>query len=232
MSLNALLTHSLQTQAFLVVPLAAFLGGVFSSLLPCSIGMLPIMVAYMGGSRANGSRIAFGQAIGFVGGMCLSLTVLGLLAVLAGISLGTALGFWGYFLLGVLAVVMGLQLLGWLHLPALPGLKKLPDWAFGNLWSPVILGALFGLSATPCSTPFLTVLLGYMAQTKNLVLGALGLFSYALGQSVLLLLAGWGAGILKQRARLNQVGQVMNTMSGWILIGLGVYWLYQGFVLR
>jgi cytochrome c-type biogenesis protein len=223
LDITHLLYNSLQQDALLWVLLLAFGGGVLSALLPCSVSFLPLTIAYMGGS-ANQGPIPLRIGL-FVVGLCLSLTVLGLLAALLGLSLGTALAGWGTLALGLLAVVMGLHMLHIVQMPMPAGLSRMPQVPLGG---PLVLGFLFGLTASPCSTPILTLLLGYIAKAQQPLLGIVALFCYALGQSVLLLLAGWGAGVLKHRATLLQAGEWINRMSGIILLGFGVFWIVQG----
>jgi cytochrome c-type biogenesis protein len=223
--LIALLQQSLQQQSLPWVLLAAFVAGVIGALLPCSVSFLPLTVAYMGGSAQQGNPL--GRAMLFVLGLCLSLTVLGLLAALVGVSLGTALSGWGTLALGLLAIVMGAHMLGWLHLPLPQLFKQLPQVPAGRLGA-VLLGFVFGLSASPCATPALTLLLGYTARQQDALMGGLALFAYALGQSILLLVAGWGAASLKRKAHMLKMGHWINQFSGVVLLGLGTVWVIQG----
>ena len=222
--LIALLQQSLQQQSLPWVLVAAFTAGIIGALLPCSVSFLPLTVAYMGGSSQQGNSL--GRALLFVLGLCLSLTVLGLLAALVGVSLGTALTGWGTGVLGVLAMLMGAQMLGWLHIPLPQLFKQMPDVPASGLGA-ILLGFVFGLSASPCATPALTLLLGYTARQQDALMGGLALFAYALGQSVLLLIVGWGAASLKQRANLLKMGHWINMISGFILLGLGLVWIIQ-----
>jgi cytochrome c-type biogenesis protein len=230
-AIPTVLQQSLQQQALLWIPLAAFAGGVLSSLLPCSVSFLPLTVAYMGGTASQGTHRGvqwWVHAASFVLGLCLALTALGLAAALLGISLGTAITGWGSVAMGAVALVMGGSMLGWYHLP-MPGLFSRMPASTGGVLGAVTMGFVFGLTASPCGTPVLSVLLAYTAKTQDPVLGGLGLFSYALGQSTLLLVAGLGAAVLKHRANLLQVGQWLSRLSGFILLGIGAVWLWQGF---
>jgi cytochrome c-type biogenesis protein len=240
MALTQLLQTSLQQNSLLWVMLAAFLGGVLSSILPCAVSFLPLTVAYMGGaSSADASEATLSdhprlsrstlwlRPLLFVLGLCTALTVLGLMAALLGVSLGTALNGWAFMALGGLSVAMGLQLWGLWHMPAMPGLSRLPSVPTGALGA-FVLGTVFGLTASPCATPILTVLLAYTASTKQPLMGGVALFCYALGQSLLLLLAGWGASVVKYRANLLKMGVWLNRLSGTILVGLGITWIVQG----
>jgi thiol:disulfide interchange protein DsbD len=47
------------------------------------------------------------------------------------------------------------------------------------------MGLVGGFTAAPCTGPFLLGILGYVAQTKDVVVGSTLLFTYALGMGVL-----------------------------------------------
>ena len=90
-----------------------------------------------------------------------------------------------------LAIVMGLNLLGVLRIPLPPG----PD---PENWhskvpaplAPVAAGLAFGVAASPCTTPVLAVLLGWIAQSGRPLVGMALLTSFGIGQVVPLLIAG------------------------------------------
>jgi cytochrome c-type biogenesis protein len=79
----------------------------------------------------------------------------------------------------------------------------------------------FGLAATPCTTPVLAVLLGWMAQSGKPVVGMVLLTSFGAGQVLPLLLAGTAAASLPSLLNLRQVGQWVPPISGVILVTTG-----------
>jgi cytochrome c-type biogenesis protein len=221
--------HDLSSGHTVVMLFSAFLGGIVSSLLPCSLGMLPVLVGYMGGyNQATKRSELFLQVCFFVLGVSLVLTVIGILTSVLGLAFGGLIGSGWYYAIGILAIVMGLQLLGVFHVPLPQLVQKLPDTQAGRYLTPLILGMAFGLASSPCGTPFLSVILGLMSQEHNWVLGGSSLFCYALGQGMLLLLVGLGVGVLKHMATLRKIGFVMNQISGWAFILTGLYLLILG----
>ncbi len=210
---------------------AAFAGGVVSSLLPCSLAMLPILIGYIGGySKETTKGTIIIQACLFILGVACVLTTLGIITSLLGRAFGSLIGSGWYYLIGTLALVMGLQLLNVFHIPMPQLIKKLPDTKTGKFLTPLTLGLAFGLASSPCGTPFLSVILGLISQEHNWILGGLSLFCYALGQGTLLLLVGLGTGLLKHMATLRKIGFVMNYISGaaFILVGLYLFILGSG----
>jgi cytochrome c-type biogenesis protein len=210
--LTALSQHSL------TVLLLAFLGGVMSSLLPCTVGMLPVLVGYVGGYTATSKLAILRQILLFMVGFALVLTGLGILASVLGTAMAALVGSGWYYFLGILAIVMGLQLLELIQLPLPQFVTRLPENRAGSWMAPIVLGAAFGAASSPCGTPFLTAILGFISRESNWALGGASLFSYALGQSMLLLVVGLFTGLIKQMARFRQVGSVITRMSALVFI--------------
>ncbi|MFN8614666.1 MAG: cytochrome c biogenesis protein CcdA [Vampirovibrionales bacterium] len=211
---------------------ASFIGGVISTLLPCSIAMAPILVGTIGslGDTNHKARL-FLQITLFVVGLATTLAILGLMAGLLGETLSSLGGPNGAPLIkaavGLISIGVGCQLLTWFHIPLPQWLSRLPDpnhlkWL--GLGAPFALGVLFGMASTPCGTPFLAAILGLISQTKNVVLGGACLFLYGLGQGLLLFMVGLLTGVMKYWAQVRQVGQVFNQLSGgvFLLIGIGM----------
>lgn len=214
------------------VLLLAFAGGVMSSLLPCTVGMLPVLVGYVGGYTESSKVAILRQIVLFMLGFSLVLTVLGILASVLGTAMAALVGSGWYYFLGILAIVMGLQLLEVIQLPLPQFVTRLPETRSGQWLAPIALGAAFGAASSPCGTPFLTAILGFISREKNWVLGGASLFSYAFGQSMLLLVVGLFTGLLKQMALFRQVGSVVTKLSavvfmlaGVLLIALAAGWL-------
>lgn len=220
------------SQGSVLVIVLAFLGGVVSSLLPCTVGMLPVLVGYVGGYSQGSKLQVLRQVMLFVLGVSLTLTAFGVLASILGVTFGSFVGSGWYYFVGVVAILMGVHLLGWFTLPLPQFVTTLPDTDAGKWFTPLVLGLAFGAATSPCGTPFLTAILGFISYQKNLLLGGVSLFAYGLGQCVILIVVGLFTGLIKKMAVIRQVGSVLNTLSGAVfilagilIISLGAGWL-------
>ncbi|KAM3744476.1 hypothetical protein ACB098_06G055900 [Castanea mollissima] len=81
----------------------------------------------------------------------------------------------------------------------------------------------FALAASPCSTPVLATLLGYVATSKDPVIGGSLLLTYTTGYVAPLLLAGSFAGALHSLLSFRKFSAWINPISGALLLGGGVY---------
>ena len=161
------------------------------------------------------------RSLSFAGGIVLSLVLLGLASGLLGHLYGS-LPTQVPLLVAVVAVVMGLNLLGLLRFPLPAG----PD---PDRWrrlvpaplAPLAAGLAFGLAATPCTTPVLAVLLTWMAQSGRPLTGMLLLIAFGAGQVVPLLVAGIAAASLPTLLGLRRIGQWIPPISGVVLLTTG-----------
>jgi len=161
------------------------------------------------------------RSLSFAGGIVLSLVLLGLASGLLGHLYGS-LPTQVPLLVAVVAVVMGLNLLGLLRFPLPAG----PD---PDRWrrlvpaplAPLAAGLAFGLAATPCTTPVLAVLLTWMAQSGRPLTGMLLLTAFGAGQVVPLLVAGTAAASLPTLLGLRRIGQWIPPISGVVLLTTG-----------
>lgn len=215
-----------------------FAGGLLTSLGPCSLSLLPVTLAYLAGfgAGAGASGTANGgftspvpaprqtpllRSLSFAAGIVAALVLLGLVSGLLGRIYGQIPGLIPT-VVAVLALLMGLNLLGLLKLPLPAG----PD---PEVWrslvpaplAPMAAGLAFGLAATPCTTPVLAVLLAWMAQNGKPLVGMLLLTSFGAGQVVPLLLAGTAAASLPHLLSLRRVGQWVPPISGVVLVTTG-----------
>ncbi|MFS8909130.1 cytochrome c biogenesis protein CcdA [Synechococcus sp. H60.3] len=204
------------------------LAGLVTSLSPCLLSMLPVTIGYIGGYTPSPDEEAgkvrrhiWAQSLGFAAGVAFTLTLLGLGAALLGRVYGQTTAF-GSLVAGGIAILMGLNLLEVFPL-------RFPDW-FNRLEIPgqwpglsrsVVLGSTFGLVASPCSTPVLVALLGWVSTTEQPWVGGGLLLAYALGLVLPLLLAGVFAGSLKQLLALRRWSGWFTYASGVVLVGFG-----------
>ena len=94
--------------------LMALLAGVLTSLTPCALSSVPLVVGYVGSSVDNNQRNkAFRLSVVFAVGMSIAYTTLGVIASLAGRLMGMGNSWW-YIILGgfVLCIAFYMLYLG------------------------------------------------------------------------------------------------------------------------
>ncbi|MEA5390914.1 cytochrome c biogenesis protein CcdA [Cyanobium gracile UHCC 0139] len=199
-----------------------FGGGLLTSLGPCSLSLLPVTLAYLAGFGAEDQgRPPWQRSVSFAAGIVAALVLLGLASGLMGRLYGRIPGQLP-LLVAVVAVVMGLNLLGLLRLP-LPAGPDPERWRrrVPAPLAPLAAGLAFGLAATPCTTPVLAVLLAWMAQAGQPLVGMALLTSFGAGQVMPLLLAGTVAASLPGLLQLRRLGQWVPPISGVVLLASG-----------
>ena len=210
----------------LIAYILVFFGGVLTSLGPCNIATIPLIVGYVGGSRDLSRARSFVLSMTFAIGLALTFMFLGVVAALIGGVIGAATRWWYYLVAGI-CFVIGLNMVGVLKL-------NLP-MAFGGLRERVglkgipgalVLGLVSGLVASQCATPVLVAILTYVMAKGALVYGATLLFAYALGRGVPVVLAGTFTGTVKSFQKLGRWSEVIEKISGVIVIGVGLYFLW------
>lgn len=207
-----------------------FLAGLLTSLTPCMLSMLPITIGYIGGYEERSRWQAAVQSTWFALGLATTLAGLGIVAALVGQVYGQV-GFGLPIIVSVLAILMGLNLLEALplRLPASGGLewisKDLPDGVRSYL-----IGLTFGLVASPCSTPVLATLLGWVATTQDMFVGGVLLLAYTAGYVAPLILAGTFTALIKRLLSLRRWSGWITPASGALLVGFGVFSLVFRFV--
>jgi thiol:disulfide interchange protein DsbD len=174
-----------------------FLLGLGLAFTPCVFPMYPILTSIIvGQGQQLSTGRAFSLSMSYVQGMAITYSLLGLVVASAGVQ------FQAYFqhpavLIGisVLFVLLALAMFGVINL-------QLPSsWAEkvgtisnkqqgGSAKSALVMGALSGLVASPCTTAPLTGVLLYIAQTGDMAYGALVLYVLSMGMGLPLLVLG------------------------------------------
>ena len=211
---------------------AVFVGGVLTASNPCVLAMIPLMMSYVAGRKDEKNSVLRALAFSFVFvlGLAISFTALGMIAALAGKMYGDISGVWNWIVAAV-CVVMGLHLMGVVTVP-IPNLGgRLQPKTRGFLGA-FVLGLLFGIVSAPCAGPILVVLLTYLAGSgASVAWGGTLLLVYALGHSLLILVAGTSMGAAKkliENKRANRALDVLRRAAGVIIILVGVYFAYRG----
>jgi cytochrome c biogenesis protein CcdA len=206
---------------------AVFLAGVLSSASPCVLATIPLVVGFVGG-YADGDRWkAFRYSSSFILGLSLTFTAFGAAAGLLGTMFGT-LGGWWYVVAGIVAIVMGGQMMG-LYEIRLP-IKREFKPKQGGVVGSFILGLFFGVVSSPCATPVLVVILTYVATKGQVLYGTVLLFTYAIGHCLLMLAAGTFTGFIESFVKAKGVVNFSvwtKRIGGCVVAVVGVYLLWQ-----
>ncbi|BCL35235.1 cytochrome c biogenesis protein CcdA [Nostoc sp. MS1] len=200
-----------------------FAAGLLTSLTPCMLSMLPITIGYIGGYEAKNRWQAAAQSTWFALGLATTLAGLGIIAAVVGKVYGQ-IGIGLPIIVSIIAILMGLNLLEALPLQ-FPSFGD-TNWISQDLPSGVrsyAIGLTFGLVASPCSTPVLASLLGWVASTQDLILGGVLLISYTAGYVTPLILAGTFTASIKKLLELRRWSGWINPVSGALLVGFGVF---------
>jgi len=208
---------------------AAFLAGVISSASPCVLATIPLVVGFVGGYSDGDRWKAFRYSLAFIFGLSFTFTAFGAAAGLLGTMFGTLGGAW-YLIAGIIALIMGGQLMG-LYEISLP-IKRDFRPKRGGLVGSFLLGLFFGVVSSPCATPVLVVLLTVVASKGQVLYGIALLFTYAIGHCILMLLAGtftgFVEGFVKARGVVN-FSLWAKRVSGLVVALVGGWFVWQAF---
>ena len=125
---------------------------------------------------------------------------------------------------------MGLKLLGILdfELPVL--VKEMPKNEHTNTYLyPIILGGIFALAGTPCSTPILAGIMAFSSLSASISHAIIMLFLFSLGQGLILILAGFMTSHLKNWKGFYNFSDMLLKISGGLLVLASIYIFYKIF---
>lgn len=173
-----------------------FLGlGIGLAFTPCVLPMYPILTGIVlgGGKKSHGQT--FRLSMLYVQGMALTYTLLGLVVASAGLQFQAAFQH-PYVLIGLSAVfvLLAMSMFGVFNLQLPASLQtKLSELSNqqqgGSSLGVFTMGAISGLICSPCTTAPLSGALLYVAQSGDLLTGAVTLYALALGMGIPLIVA-------------------------------------------
>lgn len=217
------------TENFWLAPFLALVSGLLTSITPCAMAGIPLVLGYVGGTGVNDPKKAFRLSIVFAMGMATTFTTFGTVAALLGKMMGGA-GSWWYIVLGVLMTLMALQ--AWGIYDFIPATYLVHKTTRKGYIGAFIAGVLSGIFSSPCATPALVMLLGIVAKSGNVAWGILLLLLYAIGHGVLVVVAGTSVGLLQKVTHGKHYG-TFSEMLGYVMGGgillIAFYMFYLGF---
>ncbi|MFM0631596.1 protein-disulfide reductase DsbD [Paraburkholderia xenovorans] len=220
--------------------LGFLLAGLLMAGTVCMYPLIPIVTAaVIGGTRERSSLWrGFALSLAYVQGLAITYAVAGTIAALIGIPLvAVTQKSWVLVAFGALMVLFALGMFGVfrLQLPA-SWQTRITAWSNrlpgGRILPVFLMGMLSALIVGPCSTPVLAGALLYIANSHDVVGGALALYVMGIGIGLPLLAVGtFGAHALPKSGR--WMVAIQNTLGVMLLAGAlwFVYSLLPGWLL-
>lgn len=203
----------------------AFVGGLVASISPCILAMLPVNLAYIGAAKLRSRAAALRTAMMFVLGVVVVNVALGLVSSL----------FFALFVqyrgpvnvaVGAVMLLMGLWLAGLVRLPTPVLFTRMPTGA-GSF----VVGVVFSLVATPCASPVLVFVLGAASLAGSPARAVGAMILYALGYSLVLLLASLSAGIGAASRHVLAHAELVSRIAAVALVVIGIWTFADGLML-
>lgn len=202
--------------------------GLLLSFTPCILPMVPVLSGIIiGHGKEVTTRKAFFLSLSYVLSMSVTYAAVGAIVAMLGTNLQISMQSpWAISIFSLIFILLALSMFGFYEfkLPAAWQAKiagSSSSQRGGHYIGAAIMGCLSTLILSPCVTAPLIGVLTYIAQTGNVLLGALTLFFLSLGMGTPLLLIGTSAGKWLPRS-----GNWMNAVKaffGVLLLGVAIY---------
>lgn len=212
-----------------LAPLLALLAGILTSITPCSLSSIPLVIGYVGGVQAKSTKRAFLYSAVFSLGTALTFVTMGVIATSAGKLMGNSSSIW-YLILGTLMILMALQT--WEIINLIPSTNLIGMNKKKGIAGAFAAGMLGGIFSSPCSTPVLIALLAIVAGSGSMAWGILLMLLYSLGHSALVMLAGTSIGFvqrIKASEKYGKASNIFKIIMGSAILFIGLYMFYLGF---
>lgn len=194
-------------QSTVSIILGAFAAGILLTFTPCVLPMVPIVSSIIAGQGEDVTKTkAVMLAVAYVMGTAVTYAIMGALAGATGEQLQSYFqNVWAIGAMTLVFILMALSMFGLftIQLPSFiqSRLNAESQGMKGGSFIPVfLLGMVSALILGACVSPVLISFLSVAISTSDVMLGALTMFSLALGMGVPLILLGFGAGYLIPKA--------------------------------
>jgi cytochrome c-type biogenesis protein len=203
----------------------AFLAGTLSTLSPCVLPLLPIILA----TAVSEHRLG---PVALAAGLAASFVAVGLFVATVGFSIGIDAGAFRIFAALLLIGIGIILLVPQLQVQFATAAAPISGWAensfggfnTGGLQGQFALGLLLGAVWSPCVGPTLGAASLLAAQGKDLGQVALIMLAFGIGAALPLLLLGTLSRetLLRWRGRLAEAGKGGKVVLGVLLIAVGI----------
>ena len=211
--------------------IGAFGAGSITAIAPCSLVSVPLLV---GSSVALNKDLegrkkvfyTYAFATLFALGVMISFSILGFIVAKFGGFFSVAPA-WAYFVSSILSILIGLY--AWGVFGELNKSSLMMHLIKYRLFGGFLIGIIFGLVSTPCASAPLVSIITVAANSGYMYAYGL-ILAFALGHSMLLLIAGISVGFAQSITSSAVVAKVSNSINkgfALMLIGIGFYFAWQ-----
>lgn len=217
--------QAMAESSWLVIPLV-FLGGAATGMNPCVFPTIPVIIGYISGQKSQSKARGLLLALAFVMGLAITYVVLGATVGFLGSVLGLSRSVWMYIVAAV-CILVGLSMAGLVSISFSTWAPAQSKWSqMSGFAGAILLGLLFGLVASPCAMPILTLILALVASKGQVAYGSVLMFTYAVGHGLPLVILGAVTGALTSLERFTKYSVAFQRVGGWLLIAIGIYFLW------
>ncbi len=224
----------LNSTNFIWLFLGALGAGALTSLAPCSLLSVPLLVGSAVGLSKDLPKekkvkftLIFSSLFAF--GVVVSFSILAFLVAKLGMFLSIAPS-WAYIIAGLLALFFAFYSLGFIgEIDKNRLFSKLVKLRFFGIF---LVGIIFGLVSTPCASVPLVAIISLASSLGNFEAYILVLV-FAFGHSLLLLIAGVSIGFT-QKVTSNKIISIFSSLLtkffAFVLIAVAIYLFYKGWL--
>jgi len=208
--------------------LGAFLGGALVSFSPCVYPLVPITLSFIGVKAGSSVARGFILSLIYVLGIAITYSMLGLIASLSGQLFGKlAMHPASFFIVGNACIIAGLSFFDVININIIKIGQQSNVRNISGFLSVFIFGLTSGLIISPCVAPALGVILLIVANKQNILYGASLLFVFAYGLGFLLILTGTFGALFVNLPKSGAWMARIRKICGFILLGMGEYFLIK-----
>ena len=231
--MESYLTQLLESSSYLVF-LGALLSGSITAAAPCSLVAVPLLVGSavalnkdLKGRKKALYTYAFTALFAF--GVAVSFSILGFIVAKFGGFFSVA-PLWAYLIAGGMSIFIAFYAFGVFgEIDKSRIIHKLIHY---RLFGGFLIGIIFGLVSTPCASAPLFTIISLAGESSYIYAYAL-ILVFALGHSLLLLLAGVSVGFTQSIVSSKTVAKISNVVNkgfALLLVGFGIYFLYEAYI--
>jgi len=212
----------------------AFGAGSITAIAPCSLVSVPLLVGSsvalnkdLEGRKKVFYTYAFASL--FALGVMISFSILGLIVAKFGGFFSIA-PIWAYILAAIFSLLIGLY--AWGIFGSVDKSSIMVHLIKYRLFGGFLIGIIFGLVSTPCASAPLIAIITVAANSGYVYAYGL-ILTFALGHSMLLLIAGISVGFTQSITSNKAIAKVSNYINkgfALMLIGIAFYFTWQAYL--